>query len=67
MPFFRSILNNPGDPGDNEVEVIPARELWVTETGQLATSLKGETMYSLNKKVVEKQVAQLEFKRASIK
>ena len=64
--FFQKHLNNPGDASDHEVEVIPAKELWVTETGQLATSLKGETMYSLNKKVVEKQVSVLESKRTNI-
>lgn len=62
--FFQKHLDNPGDATDHEVETIPVDELWVTETGQLATSLKGETIYSLNKKLVEKQVADLESKRA---
>jgi dienelactone hydrolase len=64
--FFQKHLNNPGDAGDHPVETIPVEELWVTETGQLATSLKGETIYSLNKKHVEKQVAELEIKRANL-
>lgn len=64
--FFQKHLNNPGDPSDHEVEIIPAMELWVTETGQLATSLQGETMFSLNKKLVEKQVSILESKRTNI-
>jgi cephalosporin-C deacetylase-like acetyl esterase len=64
--FFQKYLNNPGDATDQEVEVIPVKELWATETGQLATSLKGETIYSLNKKIVEKQVAKLESARMNI-
>lgn len=58
--FFQKHLNNPGDATDYEIEPIPIKELWSTETGQLATSLKGETIYSLNKKVVEKQVVLLD-------
>ncbi|MCK5465242.1 MAG: acetylxylan esterase, partial [Bacteroidales bacterium] len=65
--FFQKHLDNPGDASDHEVEVIPVEEFWVTETGQLATSLKGETIYSLNKKVVDKQVAELASKRTNIK
>jgi len=63
--FFQKHLDNPGDASDHEVETIPPDELWVTESGQLATSLKGETIYSLNKKIVEKQVLKLESKRSS--
>jgi dienelactone hydrolase len=61
--FFQEHLDHPGDATDYEVETIPVEELWVTVTGQLATSLKGETIYSLNKKIVEHQVAVLESKR----
>lgn len=61
--FFQKHLSNPGDPKDHEVKVVPVDELWVTETGQLATSLQGETMFSLNKKVVEKQLSLLESSR----
>ncbi len=64
--FFQKHLNNPGDPSDHEIETIPVEELWVTESGQLATSLQGETMYSLNKKIVEKQLSVLDSKRINI-
>jgi len=64
--FFQKHLRNPGDPTDHEVEVIPAETFLVTETGQLATSLKGETLYSLNKKVVEDQVSVLESRRTDM-
>ena len=63
--FFQKYLNNPGDPTDEDVETIPENELQVTETGQLATSLKGETIYSLNKKIVERQVSELESLRTN--
>ncbi len=63
--FFQKYLNNPGDPDDLEVEVLKEEELWATETGQLATSLKGETLFSLNKKVVRNQVAKMKHSRSS--
>jgi hypothetical protein len=61
--FFQKYLDNPGSPDDLDVEVLAEQELWATETGQLATSIKGETLFSLNKKVVERQVAKLEASR----
>ena len=64
--FFQKHLNNPGDASDHDVEVISMEEFWVTKTGQLATSLRGETIYSLNKKPVERQLLALESKRANI-
>ncbi len=63
--FFQKYLNNPGPPDDLEVKVLDEKELWATETGQLATSLKGETIHSLNKKMVDNQIARLKIKRAS--
>ena len=63
--FFQKYLNNPGSPADLDVEVLEEKELWATETGQLATSLKGETIYSLNKKVVQNQIAKLKVIRGS--
>lgn len=64
--FFQKHLGNPGDAKDHEIEVIPPNELWATKTGQLATSLQGETMYSLNKKVVERQLSLLEASRTNV-
>lgn len=57
--FFQKHLNNPGDPTDEDIEYLK-EELQVTETGQLATSLKGETAFSLNKKDAEKRMLELE-------
>jgi cephalosporin-C deacetylase-like acetyl esterase len=63
--FFQQYLENPGDPTDLDVETFEEKDLWVTETGQLATSLKGETLYSLNKKIVKNQNANLKLLRGS--
>ena len=63
--FFQKSLDNPGSPADLEVEVFEESELWVTETGQLATSVPGETLYSLNRKIVKNQNAKLKLYRSS--
>jgi cephalosporin-C deacetylase-like acetyl esterase len=65
--FFQRHLDNPGDPEDQEVEVLPAEEIRVTETGQVSTSLGGETVFSLNRKDAEKLVDELESSRRKIK
>jgi hypothetical protein len=57
--FFQEHLRNPGSPEDIEVEILTADELRVTETGQLATSLKGETVFSLNRRDAGKLFAAL--------
>lgn len=62
--FFQQYLENPGSPEDLEVEVLPQEELWVTETGQVVSSLKGQSVFSLNREVVEKQMESLELGRA---
>jgi dienelactone hydrolase len=64
--FFQKYLNNPGESTEEEVNTIPEKELQVTETGQMATSLSGETIYSLNKKVVEAQVTKLNSRRLNM-
>ncbi|MCF6356439.1 MAG: acetylxylan esterase [Draconibacterium sp.] len=62
--FFQKYLNNPGNPEDLEVELLDEKELWVTKTGQLSTSLKSETLYSLNRKTVQNQVSELKESRS---
>lgn len=47
--FFQKHLNNPGNPLEEEVENLSVEELQVTPTGQLYTSLGGETIFSLNR------------------
>ncbi len=61
--FFQKVLELPGDPIDLDVEIFQEQELWATPTGQLASSLKGETVFSLNKQLVEKQIKNLELSR----
>lgn len=57
--FFQKYLENPGDPVDLDVEIFEEEALWVTKTGQLATSIEGETLYSLNSRIVKNQEARL--------
>jgi len=63
--FFQKYLDNPGNPADLDVEVFEEKDLWVTETGQLATSVKGETLHSLNRKIAKNQNAKLKLHRSS--
>jgi hypothetical protein len=62
--FFQQYLKNPGSPEDMDVELLPQEELWVTETGQVKSALKGESVFSLNRELVEKQMESIELKRA---
>ncbi|MEO6188923.1 MAG: alpha/beta hydrolase family protein [Ginsengibacter sp.] len=61
--FFQKSLNNPGDSSDAEVNILTPKELQVTETGQVSTSLKGETVFSLNRKAAERLVYKLQSSR----
>ncbi len=62
--FFQKYLDNPGDPSDRDEDIIPEEDLQVTKTGQVITSMKdAETIFSLNKKIVEKQLEKLEASR----
>lgn len=48
--FFMKFLNLPGDPTDHEVALFKDEELWTTSTGQVASSLKGNTVFELNQR-----------------
>ena len=61
--FFQKHLNNPGSSTDEEVTILTADEMKVTSTGQVSTSLLGETVYSLNRKEAEKLVTKLDASR----
>ena len=65
--FFQEYLNNPGDPSDSAMTVFPEKELRVTETGQVGTSLKGETVFSLNEKYFRKKEIRKNELRETIK
>ncbi len=53
--FFQKHLNLPGDKTDREIDPFSLEELWATSTGQVSTSHKGETVFSLNKKYYTKE------------
>jgi cephalosporin-C deacetylase-like acetyl esterase len=53
--FFQKHLNNPGDNTDHTITPFLPEELWVTPTGQVGTSLKGETVFNLNQKYFSKK------------
>lgn len=61
--FFQKHLNHPGNPSDEETQLLTPDELRVTETGQVSTSLKGETVFSLNQKDAELLMKKLEQRR----
>ena len=61
--FFQKNLDLPGDPTDLEVETFQEEALWVTKTGQVASSLQGETLFSLNKTQVEALATKLQRQR----
>jgi cephalosporin-C deacetylase-like acetyl esterase len=61
--FFQKHLQLPGDNSDHEIKPFTVEELQVTPTGQVGTSLKGETVFSLNRKYFrEEKVPQKELK-----
>jgi len=61
--FFQKALNNPGKPDEEKIEPLSEEELQVTKTGQVYTSYKGETIYSLNRKESEMLYARLQSSR----
>lgn len=64
--FFQKHLRNPGDPADINVQTLPKEDLQATPTGQLATSLKGETVFSINNRDAEKAIGKLQRSRENI-
>jgi len=64
--FFQKHLNFPGNPADEEIEILEQEELNVTATGQVSTSLGGETVFSINKKETQELIEKLEDSRKNI-
>jgi len=62
--FFQKYLENPGNPLDLDIEVSDPDELRVTKTGHVVTAFDGQSVFSLNRGIVQKQLAALEVKRA---
>ncbi|MEO8962730.1 MAG: acetylxylan esterase [Ginsengibacter sp.] len=61
--FFQKYLDNRGDSSDKKLAILTPKELQVTRTGQVSTSLNSETVYSLNLKAAEKLEKKLQFSR----
>jgi hypothetical protein len=64
--FFQKNLDNPGSPGDLEVAPLSNDEIKVTATGQVASSYKGETVFSLNCRDAGKLIEQLKNSRNNL-
>src|SRR5690606_11161377 len=65
--FFQKHLNLPGSSNEEAVEFLTEEEFQKTPSGQLATSLGGETVFSLNRKESEKHIRELENSRKDLK
>lgn len=52
--FFQKYLLIPGDRNFVKGDIFTEKDLWVTETGQEATSLNGKTVFDLNKEFINK-------------
>ena len=63
--FFQKHLQLPGSPTEEVVDFASALELQKTSTGQLSSSLGGETVFSLNRKEAQKAEDQLQAFRAN--
>lgn len=64
--FFMKHFNLPGDPAEEEVNIISAAELKVTPTGQISTSLGGDMVFDVNKRETEELIKKLEESRNDI-
>lgn len=65
--FFQKHLSLPGDPKDEQVKRLSTEELRITKTGQVSTSLGGETVFSLNAREVAEKLRNLSESRRNIK
>lgn len=61
--FFQKFLELPGSPIEEDVEYLTDKDLQKTPTGQLLTSLGGETVFSLNRKDAGELVEKLKSSR----
>lgn len=61
--FFQKHLRHPGSASDEPIVALTDDELRVTETGQVSTSLGGESVFSLNRKDAEQKIKALEQSR----
>lgn len=64
--FFRKHFNNPGNTAEEEVEILTPEEIRVTPAGQISTSYKGETVFSINSAETESLIKKLEAARKDL-
>jgi cephalosporin-C deacetylase-like acetyl esterase len=64
--FFQEHLDHPESSEDLPVEFFTDEELQVTETGQIVTSIKGETLFSLQSRESGQLINRLVNNRGSI-
>jgi cephalosporin-C deacetylase-like acetyl esterase len=62
--FFQEALDLPGDPAEVEVAPLAPADLFATPTGQVASSLGGEDLFTLNRERAGALVERLEAERA---
>ena len=64
--FFQKALELPGNSQEEEFEGFKPEDLQVTSTGQLSTSLGGESAFSVNEKESQKLIAMIKDSRKNI-
>ena len=64
--FFQKHLNLPGSSADEELELLSPEELQITDTGQVSTSLVGETVFSINRTETQNLLLNLEAARKNL-
>jgi hypothetical protein len=57
--FFMKHFGLPGDPSEQDVEILSPEELQVTPSGQIATSFGGKMVFDINKQDTEKLLPNL--------
>ena len=61
--FFQKFLNHPGNAEDETVELLDEKDLWATPTGRVQSSLKGETLFSLNEKHTDELLKKMQLEK----
>ncbi len=56
--FFQKYLNNPGSSKDEDTRKFTDQELYVTSTGNVYNSIKGENLFSVSRQFSENVIAQ---------
>jgi len=57
--FFQKHLDNPGDSTDKDVTIFPVEELYITETGQLSTSVGSKFLFDENRALTQNNMKML--------